>query len=66
MEKKRRFSIPWHVWVFDAIGAVLVAAGFYQYVSDGSGVIYIVGGLLLMLPLVLHVVNFGKKDRDKR
>lgn len=61
MEKQKKFSIPWQLLALDFLGAGLVAWGFYQFVSEGSGVFYIITGLFLMLPLVLHIVNYPQK-----
>ncbi len=58
---KRRF--PWWLLALDFVGAALVAVGIYQFVSEGGGVLLIVAGLVMMIPLVLHILGLKGKGR---
>ncbi|MAT50372.1 MAG: hypothetical protein CMK32_04205 [Porticoccaceae bacterium] len=50
-------KIPWLLLALDIIGALLVARGFYLFIGEQGGVMYIVAGFLLMLPFGLHFLN---------
>jgi len=52
-------KIPPNLIILDLVGAVLVAAGMMKLMNDGGaeGVIYFVGGLLLMVPLIVHILK---------
>ncbi|MFA5631015.1 MAG: hypothetical protein WC997_05855 [Porticoccaceae bacterium] len=61
MKKGQLFSLPWTLVALDVVGAVLAARGIYLYVSESRGTFHILAGLLLMLPLVLHLINPGPR-----
>lgn len=58
---KRRF--PWRLLALDFAGAALVAVGIFRFVSEGGGVFLIIAGLVMMMPLVLHILGFKAKGR---
>ncbi|GEM_PF-7064068 len=65
MDKNKKLSLPFSLVVIDLVGAMLVAWGVYLFVGDGSGVLYIAAGILLMLPLVIHLLNFTRSSRSQ-
>lgn len=63
--KSQKFPIPLSLIVIDGVGAMLVAWGFYLYVSESRGVLHIIAGFILMLPLVIHILNLTQ-NRNKQ
>lgn len=63
--RKGKFPIPLSLIVVDGVGAMLVAWGFYLYVSEGRGVLHIIAGFVLMLPLLLHILNLAQNKNQK-
>lgn len=63
--KSQKFPIPLSLIVIDGVGAMLVAWGFYLYVSESRGVLHIFAGFILMLPLVIHILNLTQ-NRNKQ
>lgn len=63
--KSQKFPIPLSLIVIDGVGAMLVAWGFYLYVSESRGVLHIIAGFILMLPLVIHILNLAQ-NRNKQ
>lgn len=57
MTTPRKLTLPWHLLVLDALGALLVARGIFLYIGDRGGVLYLVAGFLLMAPFGIHIVN---------
>lgn len=64
MENKKR-NFPWSLLALDFLGALLVAWGFYRYVSEGEGTGFIVAGFLLMTPLALHFVGRARGSSNR-
>jgi hypothetical protein len=67
MDAGKPFSIPVRLIVLDVIGTFLLAAGLLKVVArvdflpqqvlfEGYGVAFIVGGAILMVPLIVHVL----------
>ena len=67
MDARKPLSIPARLIVLDVIGTLLLATGLLNVVADiellprhllfeGYGFGFIVGGVMLMLPLIVHVV----------
>lgn len=62
MKNTARPAFPYTLLALDVIGALLVAAGVLNRVSDqpsNEGLAYIVAGFLLMVPLIVHIVKRG-------
>ena len=62
MTDRQRFSLPWWLVVLDIVGALLAARGIYLYVSESRGVLLIAAGLVLMMPLVIHLLNPSSRN----
>jgi hypothetical protein len=60
MMKKNTVEWPILLLVLDILGAIIVAVGIIEFLDTGSlkAVLFTVVGLLLMLPLILHILNF--------
>ena len=67
MDTAKRFAIPAKLIVLDVIGALLLTIGLLKVIVDmdllpqpllfeGYGFAYIVAGVMLMIPLIVHVV----------
>ncbi|WP_461518599.1 hypothetical protein [Porticoccus sp.] len=58
MDTQKR-KIPVFLILLDLVGAILVAVGILGALDEGSPGDYllVVAGLVLMLPLVLHILN---------
>ncbi|KPK32322.1 MAG: hypothetical protein AMJ66_06735 [Betaproteobacteria bacterium SG8_40] len=67
MDTGKPFAIPARFVVLDVIGTVLLATGLLKVVAgidwlppqllfEGYGFAFIVGGAILMVPLIAHVV----------
>jgi hypothetical protein len=67
MDTAKPFSIPVRLIVLDVIGTVLLATGLLKVVAgvdwfprqllfEGYGFAFIVGGAMLMVPLIAHIV----------
>ncbi len=56
---QRKFRMPWQLLLLDLVGAVIVAIGFYRYISGGQGLLLIIVGVAMMAPLVLHLLRFS-------
>tara|TARA_R110001592_G_scaffold363370_1_gene685405 strand:- start:21643 stop:21867 length:225 start_codon:yes stop_codon:yes gene_type:complete len=56
---KNTIKWPKFLLVLDILGAIIVAAGIIEYLDTGSlnSALFIVAGLLLMLPLTLHILK---------
>ena len=65
MTNEKKLTLPWRLLVMDIAGAVLVAVGVYQYISEGKGVFSIVAGLLLMAPLVIYLINVSQQSKKQ-
>lgn len=65
MEKHTR-NFPWSLLAMDFLGALLVAWGFYRYVSANEGAGFIIAGFLLMTPFALHLVNRAKGSNKRK
>ena len=52
-------NIPFKLIALDLVGALLVVAGILDWLDDGGidSVIYLIGGFLLMTPLILHILT---------
>ncbi|MEH6468236.1 MAG: hypothetical protein V7725_01340 [Porticoccus sp.] len=57
--KKLKRKWPILLLVLDFLGAIIAAAGIIEFLDTGSlnAVLLIVAGLLLMLPLILHILK---------
>ena len=65
MKKKTGRSIPWQLIVLDLVGAFLFAVGLLRFIGDGGGFLYMVAGIVLMTPLILHILKIPKKSNKK-
>ena len=56
---KRTPRIPFALILLDLVGAVLAAVGILGAMDEGglSDYLLVLGGLILMLPLVLHILK---------
>ena len=66
MEQKKPFKLPWHLLVFDVVGALWFAWGLYQYISTGKGVYTMIAGVLLMLPLVVSLLSLSQHSKSQQ
>lgn len=66
MTTKKPLPIPLSLIVIDGVGAMLVAWGFYLYISDAGGLFHIGAGFLLMMPLIIHILNLAKQKRQQK
>ena len=76
METGRPFSIPARLIVLDVIGTLVLATGLLKVVAnvdflprqvlfESYGFSFIVGGAMLMVPLIVHVVvNAMRRSRQ--
>ena len=60
---RKGFRLPIHLLVMDVVGAALASWGFYLYVSEERGLLFILVGLSLMFPLVWHLINFAQQRK---
>jgi len=65
-EGKKVFSIPLSLIVVDGVGAMLVAWGFYLYISESRGLFHIGAGFLLMAPLIIHLLKLRPSSAPKK
>lgn len=66
--KKNAIKWPKLLLVLDILGAIIAAAGIIEYLDTGSlnAALFTVVGLLLMLPLILHILKlFPSKGLGK-
>lgn len=66
MKPEKKMPIPLSLIAIDGVGALLVAWGFYQYVSGAGGLLHIGAGFLLMMPLIIHILNLSKQKQQAR
>jgi hypothetical protein len=66
IEQKKPFKLPWHLLVFDVVGAIFVACGLYQYTSVGKGMFLIGAGILMMVPLVVYLLNLSQHTKSQQ
>ena len=61
-EQKRKW--PWLFIALDVFGAVLAAVGILDLLGNGGlgAWLFLVAGLLLMLPLILNILNAIPKN----
>jgi len=67
MNKQKR-KWPILLLVLDLLGAIIAALGLIEYLDTGSlnAVLLLIVGLLLMLPLILHILKLmPRKGTDK-
>jgi len=62
-------KIPPKLIVLDLVGALLAAVGLLDLMGDGGadGIAYVTIGVLLMLPLILHIIKSlpsGRKPKS--
>ncbi|TNF07793.1 MAG: hypothetical protein EP323_02565 [Gammaproteobacteria bacterium] len=57
--KEKKFNIPVSLILLDMFGAVLAAIGILGLMEEGAlgDYLLLAGGILLMMPLVLHILN---------
>ena len=60
-------KIPPKLILIDLVGAVLVAMGVLDLMDDGGvdGIAFVVVGMLLMLPLIVHILNNVPSGRGR-
>ncbi|WP_461481045.1 hypothetical protein [Porticoccus sp.] len=56
---RQKINIPVSLILLDLLGAILVAIGILGALDEGGPADYLLvaAGLVLMLPLVLHILN---------
>ena len=63
--KNKKFPVPLSLIIIDGVGAMLVAWGLFLYVSEGRGVLHIIAGFILMLPLVVHILSLVQRKNTQ-
>jgi hypothetical protein len=62
---KKPFPIPLSLIAIDGVGAMLVAWGFYLYISESRSLFHIGAGFMLMAPLIISLLRLSTSQRNK-